>query len=253
MPRLYWSWTRSRSEKMAKAFLNRLRLGDSVADASKQVRVQYRGLFADRKYSPNAWVVLAMHEWRYGKVQSETLRMARKHLRQGKGLPVLYGIEMEFLLTSKKKLEEVLALLKTKNPHPHPLPTRVDPWFEPGDCLSVRLKNRHFGAVLVLATDRRRADYGRSLMITLDYMEKTPPDRAVFQKRKWLRLTHGFWKGSLDYCWYPKKGYSAHRNRIKKVANIPLRAKDIKKSNAESWWDNLAEQVIDQRKFNAQK
>jgi hypothetical protein len=71
---------------------------------------------------------------------------------------------------------------QVRNPGDKKGPLIRPPIFSTGDCLSIKLSARRYGAALVLATDHRDINYGkygRNLICTLDYLNNKPPSIRV--------------------------------------------------------------------------
>jgi hypothetical protein len=122
--------------------------------------------------------------------------------------------------------------------------------YQPGDWLAVRLSDGSWGAALVLKPTNsagRKAPVSPevSLVGLLDYKQRTPPDLAVFTRRRWLKFKDDFRRG--EKCVYNviPQGHRKFKASIDVVGNIPLRKSDPAHGLNYTHW-GFAEEMVRQ-------
>jgi hypothetical protein len=229
-----------------------LKKGGNLTTATQTALLEYRDLLEDPDDGPLVWLAVAHVQWKYGLVENRILSKVCEDVEKGAGLE-LWAENPKNL----KKRIEVLLKFVSKISHPNPKPsaypkTVVRPApFKAGDCLSVVIAEKQFGAVIVLAVDNRNVEYGLNLVGSLDYLSEHPPGKEVFEERKWLYLHHGKWNGRHDLFWVLPVGFAKLKERFSVVCQTDLRSFDPRESDYHSSWSGVGRQIVIQRAADA--
>lgn len=228
-----------------------LKNGSSVANAEKAVRAQFSKECADSDDGPLFWIALADLQWTYGELEVQVLDRVKDDLDSGRSL-ARWDEDVRSLSRRRAALEKFIRKISTPNPRPKKPPKRMirKPKFHPGDCLSIYLSNKNYGAALVLAADHTDVEYGKNLIGVLDYLSSEKPTLEVFQERKWLLRTHHNWKNEMDLAWYLPVGFRTAKKRLEVVGQVELLESDPRDSKSYSGWGGIGEQVILQREWD---
>jgi hypothetical protein len=116
--------------------------------------------------------------------------------------------------------------------------------------LSIRLESGQYAAALVLAADHSNLEYGKNLIVVLDYLAPERPTIPVFGDRKWLIRTHHSWNHAIDLAWYLPVGFRSAKNCIEIAGKIEILDSDPKDSNSYCGWAGIGEQVVYQREWD---
>ena len=222
-----------------------LKAGNDLEHASARAREKFAELEGDADEAPLLWLALAHVQWKYGTVENQVLQRVRDDISIGNGLE-RWGDDSEALARRKAALAKFLAQIESPNPRPSKFPKviiRRAPYSK-GDCLAVLLPDGRFTAALVLNVDDANPEYGKNLIASLDYLERTPPDIDVFKRKKWLILNHGNWNNRKDICWYLPPHYRAESKRISKVGNIGLGWFVPKDDGMHASWRHIGSQIL---------
>lgn len=234
------------------SFEDLLKAGQSIAQATSGVESQFSAAIDDTDDDPLFWIALADLQWTYGGLEPRVRERVKADLESGRSLEN-WTENPVGLAKRQAVLQKFVAIISADNPRPKKPPKRVvrAPKFRAGDCLAIRLKNGEFGAALVLAEDHSKPDLGKNLIGLLDYLAPDPPGIDFFASRKWLVLTHGNWNGKMDVSWYLPIAFNAEKHRLTVVGKVEVLESDPKDSSSSQGWGDIGEQVIYQRKWDA--
>lgn len=215
----------------------------SVEAATAAVLKSYSDFLDDFDEGPSILFAIVDRQWTYGKVDPELLDRIRADRF---GLENWQEAPPADLKKREKDVKKFIAKVSVDNPSPKKIPkiVRRKPKFTPGDCLAYELPDGRFAAAYVLATNDSDPEYGRDMVVVMDYLDAEPPELKLFQDRKWLYLNHGSWDGQLDCSWYGPEGFRKIGKRISLIGTVPVRKKDPKNVNSFKCWEGLAYQVL---------
>lgn len=233
-------------------FADLLKSGKCVADVTEDVKTRFAAEITDTDDGPLFWIALADAQWTYGGLEPQVLRQVQEDFDSGRGLDRWTG-DTRALTGRREALEKFIGKISQANPRPKKPPKVVvrAPKFAAGDCLSIRLENGHYAAALVLAADHSNAEYGKNLIVVLDYLGPEEPTQQVFRNRKWLVRTHHAWKNEIDLAWYLPVGFRAMKDRIKIVGEVEILDTDPSDSNSYCGWAGIGAEVVIQREWDA--
>lgn len=126
-------------------YLNRLRIGYSNVEATKEVIKRNIDFIDDEEDGPLFWLALADTQWKYGRLLSEVKEQAIKCIEEGKDLK-----RWEENKSQYKKRKKVLEELKEKLSSPQPEEKKVKKLilhkaaWKVGDVLLYQIKNEKF-------------------------------------------------------------------------------------------------------------
>jgi hypothetical protein len=225
--------------------LDRLKDGDSLADASSRTIAHFRRLEDDPEDAPLLWQAIAWIQWKYGKVDDAVLVRVRHDIESERGLDI-WRDDLKDLAKRKGALEKFLNKLKLANPRPSLPPKTIlrRAPFEEGDCLAVRTKDNRYTAALVLKANNQNPEYGKNLVAGLDYLDEEPPKLAFFEERKWLFKRHGIWNGEPDLTWFLPVRFRDASKRIKILGKTQIRESDPKDAGGHAGWNLLCDQIL---------
>lgn len=223
----------------------RLKAGDGLDLALAKSKVEFSDLNNDEDDGPLFWLALAHLQWKYGKVDTQTLERVRSDIENERGLARWRDTAKDFA-RRKEVLTKFLAQLESPNPRISALPKMVfrKAPFKKGDCLSVLLPDSRYTAALVLGEDNSNPELGMNLIASLDYLENIPPSLDFFKCRKWLILSRGNWNNEKDICWYLPVGFQQARKRIEVIGNIATKWLDPRHARGSTGWINLGTQIL---------
>ena len=228
-------------------FDDRLKAGQSVADATKAVKTHFGAAMRDADDGPLFWLALADVQWTYGGVDAAVLKHVQADFESGRSL-LAWAEDPRGLARRRATLEKFLRKIGVANPRPKRPPKIVirAPKFRPGACLSIHLANGHYAAAIVLAADHSLAEYGKNLVAVLDYLSADRPTLEVFRKRKWRVLPQHGGNNRLDVAWYQPVGFRKVKGRLAVVGQIAILDSDPKDSNRYCGWAGIGEPAKDQ-------
>ena len=232
---------------------DRLKAGSTLMAASAAARSHFGETQRDEDEAPLLWLALAEVQWKYGAVEPAVLARVRADIDGGAGLE-RWRDDAKALKARQSALAKFVAKIASANPKPSALPriiVRKAP-FEAGDCLSVLLPDGRFTAALVLRADDSNPEYGRNLVVGLDYLDTVPPELAAFERRQWLTLSHGRWNGKMDMRWCLPVKFRAMARRLERIGSIKLRRGDPTECSISSAWTNVGVQILLERAHRAE-
>lgn len=228
-----------------------LKAGKSVAEATKAVKLRFSAEIKDTDDGPLFWIALADAQWTYGGLESQVLQRVQDDFDSGRGL-ARWTEDKRALARRQTAIGKFISKISKSNPRPKKPPKVVvrTPKFAPGDCLSIRLESGQYAAALVLAADHSNVEYGKNLIVVLDYLAPERPTIQVFGDRKWLILTHHSWNHKIELAWYQPVGFRSAKDRIEIIGKIEILDSDPKDSNSYCGWAGIGEQVVYQRAWD---
>lgn len=239
-------------------FKDILKQGGTPDEATTHVFERYSPRLNDPDDGPLVWLALGHCQWTYGGcVDSGVLETIIDGFGNGAGLQRWSDESPAVLKKRRERLTAFIEKIRLPNPKPSRRPKLIvrKPVFEQGDCLSILLDDGRYGAAIVLAADHSQPEYGRNLIGVLDWIGDVAPKakafRAVFGRRKWLRLTHHNWSGSLDVSWYTATRFRSFKDRLAVVGKTEVTKKDPLSATSHSPWVRLGQQVLLQRAWDA--
>lgn len=231
-----------------------LKAGKNVKEATHAVTSKFSYVLNDPDDGPLFWIALAEAQWTYGDLDSKVLNHVREDFDACRSLK--HWLDNPTGMKKRRAaLEKFIIKITTPKLRPKNLPKIVvrAPKFIPGDCLSIRLESGSYAAALVLASDHSNVEYGKNLIVVLDFLASNKPDMDVFHARKWLILTHHSWGRKMDIAWYLPVNVRAIKDRIEVVGQIATLDSDPKKSNSCCGWDGIGMQAMHQREWDSQQ
>ncbi len=231
------------------SFDDKLKSSQNVEEATKLVKNEFKGSFKDSDDGPLFWIGLAEAQWRYGFTETGVIQKVKDDYSNERGLDRWKEAGAKELEKRKQILEVFITKIETSNPKPKKLPKIVvrKPIFEAGDCLSISLENGKFTAAIVLVSDHRMTEYGKNLIVGLNYLSDQPPEMEVFDKRNWLFLNHHNFNKELFIGWYLPVGFKAVKEHIKVIGKTTIRKTDPKESKKYTPWSWLEDQILLQK------
>jgi hypothetical protein len=229
-----------------------LKAGKSAADATEAVKSKFAAEIKDTDDGPLFWIALADAQWTYGGLEPQILRRVQEDFDSGRGLD-RWTDDERVLSRRRAAIGKFISKISELNRRPKKPPKVVvrAPKFAPGHCLSIRLESGQYAAALVLAADHSDVEYGKNLIVVLDYLAPEKPTMQVFRERKWLVRTHHSWHNEVDLAWYQPVGFRAAKDRIEIVGQVEILDSDPKDSNSYCGWAGIGEQVVYQREWDA--
>jgi len=228
-----------------------LKAGKSVVNATKDLISRFSTEINDTDNGPLFWIALADAQWTYGGLEPQVLQRVQDDFNSGRGLDRWTEDERAFA-RRQDAIRKFINKISESNPRPKKPPRVVirAPKFAPGDCLSIRLESGQYAAALVLAADHSNLEYGKNLIVVLDYLAPERPTIPVFGDRKWLIRTHHSWNHAIDLAWYLPVGFRSAKNCIEIAGKIEILDSDPKDSNSYCGWAGIGEQVVYQREWD---
>jgi len=227
-------------------YLDLFNRGNSAGVIRKKIVANYQESIGDPDDGPLIWIGIAKAQWDCDQLEPLVLSKIREIVRDGLGLNLWVEQGESLLQRRKTALTRFLAKLEAPNTRPRKprKATKCNPIFQPGDCLAVRLHDGEWGAILVLlgepqSDDPYKETYGTNLVVTLRYKNSEMPCLGVFEKRKWLYLTHHSWKNHLELCYVTSTRFRTVKDRFIRVGAIQLRATDPQTATMHSSWSNV--------------
>jgi hypothetical protein len=126
------------------------------------------------------------------------------------------------------------------------------PIFNDGDCLELQINEDIYSAALVLQSDDSSVEYGKNLIIALDYWSKTPPTIDIYSEPVFLSMTFGNWNQEIHKSWYSHYSYRNLKSKIKKIGNVNVERFKTISCNSYSNWDSLFRMIILQNSHASQ-
>lgn len=226
------------------AFEDLLKAGTSVADATEAVKSQFHAAIQDADDGPLFWIALADMQWTYGGLDASVLERVKSDLESGRSLRP-WDEDPRGLARRRAALETFIRKIDAANRRVKRPPRLVvrPPKFPPGTCLSIQLATGHYAAAIVLAADHSVAEYGKNLVVVLDYLSPDKPTMKVFLRRKWLVPADHQWCDRVDVAWYYPVGYRAVKARLEVVGQVEILESDPKDSDLYCGWAGIGERA----------
>lgn len=225
--------------------VDHLKAGADMAAACALALKGHESALADPDDGPSVWLALAHVQWKYDRVDPTVLGHVRDDMASGRSL-ALWKDNPALLKRRTQALHAFLEKISTTNPKPSAWPRTVirrAPFAE-GDCLAVLTSNGLYTAAIVIAADNSRAEYGKNLIGSLDYLSDKQPASSDFEARKWLYKHHGNWNGKQELAWYLPSGLRSAMKRIAVVGKTTIRRSDPKDSSTLAGWKSLGGQIL---------
>jgi hypothetical protein len=224
---------------------DKLKFGKSLEEAIREAKLAFAEIITDEDETPVFWLAIASAQWKFqGFVEPSILTQIQYDIKNECGLD-RWNEDPKALIKRKEVLVKFLNQIEQSNPKPSKPPKliiRVAP-YQAGDCLSVRLKDGKYTALLVLKADNSKPEYGKNLIGQLDYLSDIPPCIEVFKKKNWLILNQGIWKNRKHTCWYLPVGYQKVQDQIHLVGNIRLGLFLPKDDGLHGGWSGVGETI----------
>ena len=223
------------------AFEDRLKAGNSVAEATQAVTSQFSGAIVDPVDGPLFWMAVADMQWTYGGVERSVLERVRDDFDAGRSL-IAWEEDPRGFARRRAALEKFIAKIAVENPRPKRPPKTIirAPKFQPGDCLSIQLNDGQYAAAIVLAADHSTAELGRNLVAVLDYVSSARPTIEVFREQKRASAHHGWHRGAR-VAWYLPIGFRKVKDRLEVVGRLDIGPSDPKDSDFYFRWTSIGE------------
>ena len=166
----------------------------------------------------------------------------RKITEKDFGLSNWLDAEADQLMQRQKALAAFLARVTEPNEKRKRLPRiiRRKPKFLPGNCLSFQNPDGRYSAGLVTAINDSDPEYGRDLVVLMDYLSSQPPETRDYLARKWLHTP----SGDLMCYWYGHSGFRKVSAKLSVVDTIEVLETDPINSNAHADWQGFGPFVV---------
>lgn len=233
------------------SFKDYLKQNKSVSEASSLIIKDYSKEIKDSDDEPLFWIALGEMQWSYGELDEKVLEKIRDDFSNGRGLERWAEQSEDDLQKRKRVIDKFIHKLETKNPKRSKMPKAIirPPIYKPGDCLSILLKNKQYGAALVLTANHDIPELGTNVIATLDYLSKNKPTIDVFKKRNWLKLTHHNWKGQLEINNLSYVHWQKEKHRFEVIGNISILNSDPKEGTFYTSYKGLGDQIQLQKEW----
>ncbi len=198
-------------------------------------------IIEDEDDGPLLWIALAKCLWDYGSLDEEVYKKVVSDFKSEKGLDRWKEESDNDYIKRKKIISEFIEIISIPNPKVKKLPKLVirKPVFETGDCLSLKVDEKHYGAAIVAKTDNTNIEYGSNLIIVLDYWDINEPKLGDFLILKPLKLTFAKWDGRVHKAWCCKSGFKEYKNRYNKIGNVDVSRFVEEDSKSYSSWSGI--------------
>lgn len=228
-----------------------LKQGKSAEQATEALKAAHAEELGDPDEGPEFWLAIADRQWTYGRLDPAVVQQIEADLREGRSLNQ-WSDDPKGLSKRRAAIEAFLARLAVPNPKPKKPPRTVirPPKFAAGDCLSIQMDDGRFTAALVTVADHSQSEYGKNLIVSLNYVAPDPPSLEVFEARDWLVLTHHWWTGSRASAWYLHVGFQKFKQRITVVGQTAIRPSDPATDSSYAPWTELVDQIRKQQEWD---
>ena len=224
---------------VAAEFDQHLKQSQSVADTTAHLFKTMADYFEDEEDRESAYFALADRQWTYGKLDESVLTEV---CSPDFGMDAWMDSDPDQQQARRVAIAAFLERIGQPTPKPKRLPrlVRRRPKFEPGACLAYQNPDGRYIAGLVTATNDSDPEYGRDLLVLLDYLSNIPPAEADFLARKWLYTP----KGNLMCYWYGPSGYRKISKNLSVIGTIDIMETDPKDSSAHADWRGFGPFVL---------
>lgn len=233
-------------------FKNYLKDYQNVTVATQKLIENNSEIIEDSDEGPLVWIALAKCQWEYGKLDVEIYNRVVQDFKKEIGMDLWKEESVKEYEKRKKVISEFISKIGQPNPKIKKMPRKVvrKPVFEAGDCLSLKLNDEYFGAALVVRYDDSSEEYGKNLIIALDYWERQEPVLKDFSEIRFLTLNFGNWNGETLDSWLSPLGFREYKSRVIKIGNIDIsRYKDLS-SRYYYRWDSFLHQIEREKSGN---
>lgn len=233
-------------------FKDLLKENQNIKEATATLIINNNYLIEDEDQGPLFWIALAKCQWEYGELESEVYNHVVKDFNQESGLSLWKEGSGKEYLKRKRVISDFILKISKPNVKTKKLPKKVirKPIFQAGDCLSLKVNDEYYGAALVVRYDDSNEEYGKNLIIALDYWEKREPVIEDFSRTEFLALTIGNWNGRILDAWCSSFGFKGLKNKIVNVGNIDVsRFKELD-TTYYFRWDSFLRQIEMQKSEN---
>jgi len=234
-------------------FIRSFNAGEERAAITRQMITSSAEDISDTDDGPIFWLALAKAQWDTGSVDQEVLGRVEDIVGHGGGLDRWREAGKRELAKRQQVLADFVVQLRSPNPKPKKAkpPRLQQAIFRPGDCLVLNLSDGTFGAAIVLAAKDGYDTYGQNLLGTLYFKSTAKPTPEVFEKRRWLRISHHAHRGSDWITWCFRTGFRKFAPLFEVAGSTKLRATDPVEANSFCRWDLIPLQVELQFKWDA--
>jgi hypothetical protein len=227
------------------SYLDLFNRGNSADVIRQKLLEEHAESLRDSDEGPLIWLGIAKAQWDCAQLEPLVISKIREIVSDGLGLDLWAEQGAALLQRRKTALRQFLAKLDTPNLRPRKPRKAIKrkAIFQPGDCIAVRMKDRDWGAILVLngepeSDDPYKKTYGTNLIVTLRHKSPEMPGLGVFEKREWLYLTHHSWKNQLTLCYVTAARFKKVKDHFIRVGTIQLRTTDPHSAKIYSSWPN---------------
>ncbi len=207
-------------------FIDRYNDGSDPSELHKEILERHAQSLTIESEWTSVWLGLARAQWECGSLSSDVLTAVEKIISSGADL---HRWHPEDRKRRQQLLDDFLVGLSTPNLKPKRRVKRriAKEIFQPGACLAVETRRGGYGAALVLKVVTTKYET-KHLIGGLCGMFDCPPSIDIYEKRDWLRLTHGNFKGELHRVWCGAKSYlnDTKECRIIEIGKTELRPDD---------------------------
>ena len=198
-------------------------------EITKKLTNTNRDLIESEEDANNFWFALALCQWECKSLVPELLERVTKIVNSGADIELWkeLGAEKAELTKRKKALDNFLDKLNSEKKSPKRRKKKVfrDSIFKKGDCLSIELSNRSFGAAFVLEAEEK-TEYGLNLIATCEYNSTEPPTTKFFEQARVLISKEQESRDSFgDYpviSWYMADQFKSGEFKINKVGQLKV-------------------------------
>lgn len=219
-------------------FKEYLKETQNITDSTVKLIENNIEIINDEDEGPLFWIALVKCQWDYGQLDQQYLNIVIENFNKEIGLDIWKEESESDYLKRKKVIFDFIQKISQPNLKIKKIPKLIirKPLFVDGDCLALQVNEEYFGAALVIHTDDSSKEYGRNLIVVIDYWDIRPPTLEVFNKPKFLHLTYGNWNGALHKSWHSGSGFKNFKNKVIKIGNIDVsNYKDIEDHSYSSW------------------
>lgn len=189
-------------------YLNRLRIGYSNVEATKEVIERNIDFIDDEEDGPLFWFALADTQWKYRRLLPEVKKQAIKHIEEGKNLE-----RWEENKSQYKKRKEVLEDLKKKLSSKQPTEKKVKmialskPIWDVGDVLLYQIKsdkvkdNKWYKGYVILrvigvaemniGSLPRKYSHKHNIVAIYNWVGSKKPDKSIISKLQFIKEVNG--------------------------------------------------------------
>ena len=216
-------------------FERHLKQTQSVEQATAATRESMAEWFDDEDDREAAWLALADVQWTYGALSDEVRDAIAA---DGFGMDRWSDADVSTRRERRHALDAFFAKIAEPNPKPKPIPkvVRRPPHFQPGDCLAMSHEDGRYTAGLVTATCADDIEYGRDLVVLLDWVDESRPTLEDFAERSFLTTP----RGELTAVWMSSKSFRKMATTIERVGSIEVTPSDPRDTPKHADWPLMA-------------